>query len=81
MKYLVLRAPEGEVPVLFPRTFLHAYAATAFRPMAVVAAGFVRWTGDGPECYGESAGLGIASRPEEDTRLLRRALAGGGANG
>ena len=46
MKYIVLRAPAGEAPVLFPRDFLHRYVAELFAPMRVVAAGFVR-IGDG----------------------------------
>jgi hypothetical protein len=74
MKYIVVRAPSGEQPILFPRAFLHSYAALLFRPMQVVAAGFVRTGADGPECYGLSAGLNIRSRPERDTALVRQAL-------
>lgn len=79
MKYLVVRAPGGESPILFPRAFLHRWVAGLLAPMDVVSAGFVRAGQDGPECHGASAGLGIASRPEADTALVRRALAEGGA--
>jgi hypothetical protein len=79
MKYIVLRAPAGETPVIFPRDFLHRYVAELFAPMRVVAAGFVRISDGGVECYGRSAGLGIPSRPAVDTALVARALAGDGA--
>lgn len=79
MKYLVVRAPGGESPILFPRAFMHRWVAGLLDPMDVVSAGFVRSGQDGPECYGSSSGLGIASRPEADTELVRRSLAEGGA--
>ena len=77
MKYLVVQAPSGEVPVLFGRGFMHRYVATILAPMPVVAAGFVRRQGEVIECYGRSAGLNIAARPGPDTRLIEQALAEG----
>lgn len=74
MKYIILRAPDGEAPVLFPRTFLHSYVAEIFRPLDVVAAGFVGMAGGTIECYGVSRGLGIRSRPGRDTTLVAAAL-------
>lgn len=74
MKYLVVQAPTGEVPVIFGRSFLHSYVATLLAPMPVVSAGFVRRTDDRIECYGRSDGLSIASRPGPDTRLIDSAL-------
>lgn len=77
MKYVVVRAPGGEAPVLFTREFMHKYVAGLLAPMEVVGAGFVRWVDGRVECYGISAGLNIAARPERDTDLVRRALADG----
>lgn len=74
MKYIILAGPHGEVPVLFPRDFMHRYVAERFAPMQVVAAGFVRSTPDGPECYGISSGLKIVSRGSLDTALVTGAL-------
>lgn len=43
----------------------------------VVSAGFVTYGLSGRlECYGESVGLDIKSRPDEDTKLLDRELRG-----
>ena len=74
MKYIILRSPDGEAPVLFPRTFLHSYVAEIFRPLEVIAAGFVRMAGGTIECYGVSQGLRIRSRPGRDTTLVAAAL-------
>ena len=75
MKYIVLSAPGGEAAVLFPRTFMHRWVAGLFAPMKVISAGLVRAGKGGLECYGRSAGLGIAARPASDTGLVARALA------
>jgi len=75
VKYIVVSAPAGEAAVLFPREFMHRWVADLFA-MPVVAAGFVRETHAGLECHGRSAGLGIAARPDHDTMLVARALAG-----
>lgn len=74
MKYVVVQAPTGEAPVLFPREFMHRYVADLLKPMPVVSAGFVRCNADGVECYGRSTGLKLASRPGPDTALVDRAL-------
>ncbi|MBK8175698.1 MAG: hypothetical protein IPK66_10660 [Rhodospirillales bacterium] len=74
MKYIILRAPAGDAAVLFPREFMHRYVAQLFAPAPVLAAGFVRWSDAGPECYGHSAGLKIASRGVIDSALVMRAL-------
>jgi hypothetical protein len=79
LKYLILRTPSGEAPVLFPRAFMHAYVAQMFKPMDVVAAGFVTGADDALQCHGASAGLHIASRPGIDTALLHAALKEGPA--
>jgi hypothetical protein len=75
MKYIVLRAPAGEGPVLFPREFSHRHVARLFAPIEVVAAGFARSAAGIIECYGGSVGLGKRARPELDRVLLVGALA------
>jgi hypothetical protein len=77
LKYLILRTPSGEAPVLFPRAFMHAHVAQMFKPMDVVAAGFVTGADDALQCHGASAGLHIASRPGIDTAILNNALKDG----
>ncbi len=74
MKYLVVRTPRGEEPVMFSAAFMHAYLAQQFKPAEVVAAGFVRLTAEGIECYGASAGLNIRSRGATDAALVAGAL-------
>ena len=79
MKYIILEAPGGEAAVLFPRNFMHRWMADQLHPMPVVAAGFARLVAGQVECYGESAGLKIASRPDRDNALVAQALMDGGA--
>lgn len=74
MKYLVVRTPRGEEPVIFSSRFLHAYLAQQLAPAEVVAAGFVRLSAEGIECYGASAGLNIRSRGATDAALVAGAL-------
>ena len=76
LKYLVLEVPDGEAPVLFGREYFHAFMATRFEPARVIAAGFVRLTDKGPECYGTSTSLRIGSRRAEDAALIARHLRG-----
>lgn len=77
MKYIVLRTPSGEMPLLFPREVMHSYVAERFAPLEVVAAGFVHAAQGRVECHGVSIGLKIASRPQTDSELVARALADG----
>jgi hypothetical protein len=77
VKYIIVQAPEGEVPLLFPRSFLHRYIAGLVRPMPVVSAGFVTVVDGNAHCYGMSAGLKLRSRPEHDTALVRAFLSEG----
>ena len=74
MKYIVLAAPREEAPVLFPRSFTHSYVAALFPQMRVLSAGFVGDDDAGPACGGRSDSLGISSRPEADTALVRASL-------
>jgi hypothetical protein len=80
VKYIIVRTPDGEAPVVFPRAFLHRYVATLFAPMEVTAAGFVTMTEGRLRCYGKSAGLRLPSRPELDTALVNARLDGAQAS-
>lgn len=74
MKYIIVRTPNGEAPVVFPRAFLHRYVASLFAPMEVTAAGFVTMAEGRLRCYGKSAGLRLPSRPERDSALVNAGL-------
>ena len=76
MKYIVVRGSDGEAPVLFPVAYYHSFVAGRLAPAEVVGAGFVRMTDAGPECYGGSSSLGIRSRGDRDTAIVRGALGG-----
>ena len=79
MKYIILRTPDGEAPVVFPRAFLHRYVASLFAPMEVTAAGFVTMSEGRLHCYGKSAGLRLPSRPERDSSLVNAGVSGRGS--
>jgi hypothetical protein len=74
MKYIVLRSPNGEAPVLFSRALMHSYVVEIFRPLEVIAAGFARITDGSIECDGASPGMGIRSRPGRDSALVSAML-------
>ena len=80
MKYIIVRTPSGEAPVVFPRAFLHRYVAGLFAPMEVTAAGFVTMAEGHLRCYGKSAGLRLPSRPELDSALVNAGLDGARAS-
>lgn len=75
MKYVVVRTPGGEAPVVFPTQLMHAYIARQLAPAEVVAAGFVTLNDGKVRCYGSSAGLHIAARGERDAMLIGDGLA------
>lgn len=73
LKYIVLDAPGGEAPIIFPRSFYHSYVAGLFSGMTVLGAGFVEIGEDvsgGVRCYGTSSSLRIDSRGDVDTKLV-----------
>lgn len=76
MKYIILDAPDGEAPILFPRGFMHRYVASLFAPMRVISAGFISDEAGGLHCHGHSTGLKLHARPERDTMLVQAALDG-----
>ena len=74
VKYIIVEGPDGEAPVLFPRSFMHKWVAGQMKPLESVAAGFVRSVDGRLQCYGVSESLRIGSRPERDAALINRAL-------
>jgi hypothetical protein len=74
VKYIVIRTPNGEAPILFPRELIHRWVAGTMAPMPVVAAGFVRLDDGRPRCFGASESLNLRSRPERDSTLVGQAL-------
>ncbi len=80
MKYIVVRGPGGEVPVLFGQSLEHRWVAAQLGgPRNVVSAGFVHLRGTRVECHGHSSSLGIEARADEDSRLIQRHLDAGDA--
>lgn len=80
MKYIVYQDGDKEHLVAFPRSINHDRMAEAMEALrfgsdrnwhrrqgAVLAAGFI----DGNKCHGRSETLGISSRGDADTALLR----------
>ncbi len=72
MKYIIVDNGQWDAPVIFDEGVQHFNMAQNV-PGKVIAAGFIRWTPDGLECYGDSVSLGIASRPE-DTEIINKML-------
>ena len=83
MKYIIVQSGGCETPILFTELMDHCQVAGGLK---VVSAGFVSIgtkrvdTGIGGyeelECtaYGKSVSLNLSSRPDEDTRLITRAI-------
>ncbi len=72
MKYIIVDNGSWHSPYIFHEGVQHFEMAQNV-PGKVIAAGFIRWTPDGIECYGNSISLGIASRTE-DTTLINKML-------
>lgn len=75
MKYIVVDDGLGECPYIFPNHVEH-YRMLSNVGGELISAGFVVLTYDGLECYGESVGLKVESRPEIDTKLLKSLIGG-----
>ena len=73
MKYIIVDNGQWDAPVIFDESTQH-FTMAANTPGTVIAAGFVRFTTDGLECYGQSISLGIASRGEEDSKMINKML-------
>ena len=77
VKYIVVRGPDGDAAILFPRSFMHRWVAEIHKPLETIAAGFVKSSGGQLQCYGASSSLKLSSRPGLDSDLVNRALEGG----
>lgn len=66
-KYIIIDNDLAEIAIIFPSLIQHHCVSIGFDN--VVAAGYVNTTTW--ECWGESASLGITSRPE-DSEILKR---------
>lgn len=73
MKYIVVDNGQWDAPVIFDEGVQHFNMAQNI-PGTLLSAGFVVFTPDGLECYGESVSLGVKARPEEDTKLINRMI-------
>ena len=86
MKYVVMHVMNKagldlEIPFIFPDIIVHLYMATICKPLleehfkeadiTVVSAGFCSSTAFEDECYGQSESLGVKSRPERDSHLIK----------
>lgn len=70
MKYITAKIDGLESPFLFPDFLSHSQVARMVSG-EIISAGFA--THDF-RAYGESVSLNVKSRPEEDTKLIRRAF-------
>jgi len=75
-KYIIIKTPEGERAIIFPSPpFFHDEMSSAFGSDEVISAGFVKLDKDGKfKCYGESEGLKISSRGEDDEIVMHHQL-------
>lgn len=74
MKFLIVRTPRGEAPVVFSPDFMHAHMARQLAPAEVVSAGFVEIADGEITCFGRSEGLHIPSRGARDAEIIAHAL-------
>lgn len=72
MKYIIVEAGISDVPYIFPEHIDHTLMANLVYG-TVLSAGFINFSVDGLQCYGESIGLKIKSRPE-DTIIINRCM-------
>lgn len=75
MKYIVVDDGLSDNPYIFPDHIQHFYMLSVVGGK-IISAGFVRFTPEELECYGESLSLGIKSRPICDTQLIKSLIGG-----
>ncbi len=73
MKYIVVDNGLWDAPVIFDEGIQHFEMASNIHG-EVISAGFVRFTPNGLECYGESISLGLQSAPEIDSKMINKML-------
>ena len=75
MKYIVVDDGLNDCPYIFPDHIQHFYMLSCVGGK-IVSAGFVTFTPEGLDCYGNSISLGVASRPESDNKLIKSLIGG-----
>lgn len=75
MKYVVFDGYNGKQIIVFPKNIQHldfadSITRMSFDTMHPISGGFIK---DG-ECVGESISLGMKSRGDDDTKLLKTLL-------
>jgi len=75
-KYIVVMDNSVETVIIFPCWLLHANMAGGKK---VVSAGKVEFSAIASDkikiyCYGESVGLNVKARPEEDAYLIEKSI-------
>lgn len=75
MKYIVIDDGLSDCIYIFPNHVQH-YFMLANLGGELISAGFVVFTPEGLECYGESVSLKVKSRPICDTQLLKSLIGG-----
>lgn len=75
MKYIVVDDGLTDCPYIFPQHLQHFYMLSLVGG-EIMSAGFVVFTPKGLECYGESISLGVKSRPDVDTKLIKSLIGG-----
>lgn len=73
-KYIVTEGGHTTVMWIFPASFGHQEIAEQKNRGAIVSAGMIDDTDEGPVCYGESTTLFKQARRKEDTEILRTGL-------
>ncbi len=79
-KYVVISDPTSisdEIIIPFSSTITHKVMAQRLiqnDDEVIMSAGFIRFMGSDPVCYGRSISLGLNSRPEDDTLLAKFAF-------
>lgn len=78
LKYIIIDNGLGEKPIIFDVDLIHLHVAVPYisQGFVIVAAGFMtqnKKTGFA-ECWGMSSSLGIHSRDEKDSDLIKQKL-------
>lgn len=77
-KYIVGQISDGmgsqTAAVVFPETIPHVSMSRVFVQGSIRSAGFCHFSEEDVKVYGDSVGLKVKSNPEQDTRLVGRAM-------
>lgn len=78
MKYIAYYRPYSYTTLLIFASDLNHYQVANSHGIAkedIIGAGFIKWDDSGPYCYGSATSLGVNSRGEADTVLLKQQMA------